>query len=100
MNELKNTDESRDQLLNKIDNQFKAYYEKQNEEPIYASCSVTFIDDGSSADVIIKLDSGYDEEKDKDVFFFCSSLSGLKSLCDIGAGKFSLTDLYEFSNDV
>lgn len=103
MNELENIQslkaENKEHLQHKIENLFKDYVNQQNEEPLYALCDVQFLDDSDSMNVTIKLNSGADE-MDDDIFYYCNSLSDLKSLCDFGVSDFVLTNVYEFSNEI
>ena len=83
----------------KIEELFKAYLKEHKEEPLYVSCCVKFLDNSPICDVTIKLDSGLDENDDL-LFYYCDSLSDLKSLCEFGVNEFILTDVYEFLNEI
>lgn len=92
-------EENKNRLQQKIDNLFKAYIAENNEEPLYASCCIKFLDNSPHGDVTIKLSSELDIQDDS-LFYYCNSLNDLKSLCEIGMGDFILTDVYEFSNEI
>lgn len=82
-----------------IENLFQAYMNEHNEEPLYVSCCVKFLDNSPLCDVTIKLDSGLDN-KDDLLFYYCDSLNDLKSLCEFGVNEFILTEVYEFLNEI
>lgn len=86
-----------DNISNRIDNLFMEYMKKQGKEPRFANCTIRFLDDEeSSQQVTIKLSSGFIEEEDDHVFFFCNSLSGLKSLTSAGCEDFIVTEINSF----
>ncbi len=72
---------------------------EHNEEPLYVSCCVKFLDNSPLCDVMIKLDCGLDY-KDDLLFYYCDSLNDLKSLCEFGVNEFILTEVYEFLNEI
>lgn len=92
-------EENKSHLQHKIENLFKAYADNHNEEPLYVSCCIKYLDDSPLCDVTIKLSSELDIQDDS-LFYYCDSLTDLKSLCELGSGDFILTDVYEFSNEV
>lgn len=83
----------------KIENLFRAYMNEHNEEPLYASCCIKYLDNSPQCDVMIKLNVELDV-KDDLLFYYCNSLNDLKSLCEFGAGDFILTEVYEFLNEI
>ena len=90
---------NKEHLQRKIENLFKVYVDKHNEEPLYASCCIKYLDNSPLADVTIKLSTGLDDQ-DELIFYYCNSLVDLKSLCEFGSGDFILTDVYELSNEI
>nr|DAE55295.1 MAG TPA: hypothetical protein [Caudoviricetes sp.] len=86
-------------LQEKIGNMFKDYVNQHNEEPLYVSCCIKYLDNSPLCDVTIKLSSELDMQDDL-LFYYCNSLNDLKSLCEFGSGDFILTDVYEFSDEI
>lgn len=97
--EVKALEENKSRLQQKIDNLFNAYIAENNEEPLYVCCCIKYLDDSSQCDVTMKLNNELDIQDDS-LFYYCSSLNDLKSLCETGMGDFILTDVYEFSNEI
>lgn len=88
-------EENKNHLQQKIDRLFQAFLkEHRQEEPLYASCCVKYLDNSPHADVTIKLNNELDDQDDL-LFYYCNSLNGMKSLCDFGVEEFILTDVYE-----
>lgn len=89
-----------DQVKQDIDTLYQEYMSYSESEPDYVSCRITYKDDGKGMDVIISLKT-YGEETDDStddrVFFYCDSLSDLKSLADYGMEDFILTACYRFN---
>lgn len=84
-----------------IDSLFEQFISDHNEEPQYARCEIVFMDDPESPqEVIIKLSSDYDEDKDDDVFYYCDSINDLKSLTMPGCEDFILQECLELSDTV
>lgn len=92
-------DENKNHHRQKIENLFRAYMNEHNEEPLYASCRIKFLDNSPQCDVMIKLNVELDV-KDDLLFYYCNSLNDLKSLCEFGTGDFILTEVYEFLNEI
>lgn len=90
---------NKEHLHRKIENLFEAYTNKHNDKPLFVSCCIRFLDNSILGDVTIKLSTELDN-KDDLVFYYCNSLTDLKSLCEFGVGDFILTDVYEFSNEI
>lgn len=90
---------NKEHLQRKIEGMFKAYVDERNDEPLYTSCCVKFLDNSPLCDVTIKLNNELDDQDDL-VFYYCQSLTDLKSLCEFGVGDFILADVYEFSNEI
>lgn len=86
-----------DDISEQIETLFTLYVDANGKEPQFANCTIRFLDDEeSSQQVTIKLSSGFTEEKDDHVFFFCNSLSGLKSLTSAGCEDFIVTEINSF----
>lgn len=90
---------NKEHLQRKIDNLFEAYVDKHNEEPLYACCCIKYLDNSPLADVTIKLNNELDNQDDS-LFYYCNSLTDLKSLCEFGVNEFILTDVYELSDEI
>lgn len=90
---------NKEHLQRKIENLFNAYIDEHNDEPLYVSCCVKFLDNSPLCDITIKLNNELDDQDDL-VFYYCKSLTDLKSLCEFGTGDFILTEVYEFSNEI
>lgn len=90
---------NKEDLQRKIEGMSKAYVDEHNDEPLYVSCCVKFLDNSPLCDVTIKLNNELDDQDDL-VFYYCKSLTDLKSLCEFGTGDFILTEVYEFSNEI
>lgn len=90
---------NKEHLQRKIENLFKAYVDEHNEEPLYACCCIKYLDNSSPCDVTIKLNNELDIQDDS-LFYYCHSLTDLKSLCEFGSGDFILTDVYELSDEI
>lgn len=90
---------NREHLQRKIDDMFKAYTDTHKAEPLYASCCIKYLDNSPLADVTIKLNNELDDQDDS-LFYYCNSLTDLKSLCGFGINEFILTDVYELSDEV
>ena len=72
---------------------FEEYRAQTGKEPMYANCLIQFIDDGSTIEDTIKLDTAADEN-DEDIFHFCNGLNDLKSLTEIGCENFTILDIF------
>ena len=66
-----------------IREKFDEYVSLHVFEPIYASVSVRWKDDGSVVDnLVVKLSSDYVEEEDDHIFFYAGNVGVLESLAD------------------
>lgn len=82
-----------------IDNLYEEYIAHHKEEPQYVQCLVTYIDQKYfDAHFLIKLSTGFDEEKDQGTDHFCNGLEDLKTLCDKSAQNFVIRKIYCFDN--
>ncbi|MFR9545939.1 MAG: hypothetical protein SNJ29_10225 [Rikenellaceae bacterium] len=86
--------DNRRKLHYRIDNLKESYMAENDTEPLYAGCTVMYLDDGSTLDVTIKFscDSENDEE-DSDIFYYCNSVNDLKYLTDAGCNDFMITSI-------
>ncbi len=76
-------------LNHRIDNLIERYMADNDTEPLYAACSIMYLDDGSTMDVTIKFScDSEDDDEDSDIFFYCNSAECLKHLTDIDGGDF------------
>lgn len=80
-------------LQQRMTGMFEEYRTQTGSEPMYASCLIQFIDDGSTIEDTIKLDTSADE-KNEDIFHFCNGLNDLKSLTEIGCENFIILDIF------
>lgn len=62
----------------------------------YCKCEIVWHDDESEEIVTIKLNCGFDESEDDDIFFYVSSIRALKTLMDWDNGEdFTINDIIE-----
>lgn len=62
---------------------------------LYARCRITYTDDNSTAEVIIKLSEEF--EDNDDIFYYCDSIEELKELFIAGTSSdFIVTDILEY----
>lgn len=87
---LTDTDETQVEIQKKFD----AFVKKNGKEPHYADCQIVWKDTNDYYDVKIQL-SG-DTGEDDDMFFYCNSLNGLKSLATFGGEDFIVTEINGF----
>ncbi len=83
-------------LPDEIKEKSRKFLEDYGREPMYAVCRITWLDDGSSYDVKIKLSVDVKQEADDEIFFYCDGLNDLKSLTTPGGEDFIVTDFYHF----
>ncbi len=87
-------EDNRRKLHCRIDNLNERYMSENNDEPLYASCSVMYLDDGSTLDVTIKFScDSEDDEEDSEIFYYCNSVNDLKYLTDAGCNDFMITSI-------
>ncbi len=81
-------------LNHRIDNLIERYMADNDTEPLYAACSIMYLDDGSTMDVTIKFScDSEDDAEDSDIFFYCNSAQCLKYLTDIDGNDFVITSI-------
>lgn len=89
---ISDTDEIQDEIQKKFDE----FVKKNGKEPHYANCQIVWKDTNDYYDVKIQL-SG-DTGEDDDMFFYCNSLNGLKSLATFGCEDFIVTEINSFES--
>lgn len=86
--------ERKDALLAKANKAYADYKNRTKQEPHYLKCQITYKDDGSQLDVIIKLSLDVVESEDDKIFFNFNSYDDLKYFVDIGKEDFIVTKFY------
>ena len=84
---LSDTDEIQVEMQKKFD----VFVKENGEEPHYANCHIVWKDTNDNYDVKIQLSNDTGEEDD--IFFYCNSLNGLKSLATFGGEDFIVTEI-------
>lgn len=79
-----------------IQQKFDAFVKENGEGPHYVNCHIVWKDTNDNYDVKIQLSN--DTGEDDDIFFYCSSLNGLKSLATFGGEDFIVTEVYGYEN--
>nr|DAY86326.1 MAG TPA: MqsA [Caudoviricetes sp.] len=87
---ISDTDEIRTEMQKKFDE----FVKNNGKEPHYANCHIVWKDTNDNYDVKIQL-SG-DTGEDDDIFFYCNSLDGLKSLAIYDCEDFIVTEINSF----
>ena len=85
-----------DEIQAKIQKKFDEFVKKNGKEPHYADCEIVWKDTNDYYDVKIQL-SG-DTGEDDDMFYYCHSLNGLKSLATFGCEDFIVTEINSFES--
>lgn len=83
-----------DEIQAEIQKKFDEFVKMNGKEPHYADCQIVWKDTDGSQDVKIQLSGDTDE--DDDMFFYCQSLNGLKSLAAFGVEDFIITEINNF----
>lgn len=83
-----------DEIQEEIQKEFDEFVKNNGKEPHYANCEIVWKDTDGSQEVKIQL-SG-DTGEDDDIFFYCQSLNGLKSLATFGCEDFIVTEINSF----
>lgn len=83
-----------DEIQVEIQQEFDTFVKENGKEPHYASCEIVWKDTNDYYDVKIQLSN--DTGEDDDIFFYCSSLNGLKSLATFGGEDFIVTEINSF----
>ena len=86
--------EMKEVLLSKMEKAYADYMKESKQEPRYVSCQITYKDDGSQLDVVIKLSLDVDEDQDDKIHFYLKGFSDLKYFLLPGAEDFIITDFY------
>ncbi|WP_195594708.1 hypothetical protein [Bacteroides fragilis] len=87
-------------FISKINKAYSDYKYKHKQEPRYLNCQITYKDDGSQLDVVIKLSKDIvEEEKDK-IFFYLNGFDDIKYFVLPGAEDFIITEFYHFSTSL
>lgn len=87
-----------DETQTEIQREFDEFVKKNVKEPYYANCHIVWKGTIDNEDVKIQLSD--DTGEDDDIFFYCSSLNGLKSLATFGGEDFIVTEIYSFEEIV
>lgn len=82
-----------------IKEKWNNYIQANGEEPLYADCRVRFKKEQNGMDVTIKLVDDFDDRDDL-IFFYCTGLNDLLSLCEDGVEDFVITDFDCFSDSI
>lgn len=80
-----------DEIQVKIQKKFDVFVKENGKEPHYANCHIVWKDTNDNYDVKIQLSNDTGEEDD--IFFYCNSLNGLKSLATFGGEDFIVTEI-------
>ena len=83
-----------DEIQVEMQKKFDEFVKNNGKEPHYANCEIVWKDTDGSQEVKIQL-SG-DTGEDDDMFFYCQSLNGLKSLAAFGCEDFIVTEINSF----
>lgn len=89
--------EKENMFISKINEAYSDYKNKHKQEPRFLNCQITYKDDGSQLDVVIKLSKDIvEEEKDK-IFFYLNGFDDIKYFVLSGAEDFIITGFYELN---
>lgn len=80
-----------------MENGFKEFVKTYGRKPELAECEIIWKDSLNTEDVNIAL-TDIPEEYDNTIFFYCKSLSDLKSLADYGKEDFIVTGCINFTD--
>lgn len=86
-----------DEVKMDIDRLYQEFKSYSDTEPDYASCRIVYKDDGDELDVKISLKA--DDKAtamDESIFYYCDSISDLKSLAEYGGEDFILVECFRF----
>lgn len=83
-----------DNVCTLIDTLYANYISEYGKEPLYAECSIMYLDDNSTHDDIIKLSLDISDGEDENIFFSCNSLSDFKSLVNPENSDFKVVTCY------
>lgn len=83
-----------DSVCTLIDTLYANYISEYGKEPLYAECSIMYLDDNSTHDNTIKLSLEVSDGEDENIFFSCNSLSDFKSLVNPENSDFKVVTCY------
>lgn len=86
--------ERKDALLSKANKAYADYKNEKKQEPHYLKCQITYKDDGSQLDVVIKLSLDVVESEDNKIFFNFNSYDDLRYFVSPGVEDFVVTEFY------
>lgn len=85
-----------DEVKQGIDDYYLNFNNEQGREPHFADCIIRWRDTLETEEARIALAMHPDNEKDDEIFFYCDSLSDLKSLVNQGNEDFSIVGCFGF----
>ena len=85
-----------DEIQVKIQQEYNAFVNENGKEPHCAICVIVWKDTNDYYDVKIQLSDDTGEEDD--IFFYCNSLDGLKSLTTFGVEDFIVAEINCFQS--
>lgn len=83
-------------IQKEIDDRFQEFAKREGKEPHYATCRIVWKDTNDHYDVKIQLSADSNPEVDDDIFFYCDSVTALKSLTESGVEDFIVIACYGF----
>lgn len=86
------------EIQKEMEYRFQKFVEECGHEPDYANCHIVWKDADDHYDVRIQLSADSNPEVDDDMFFYCNSLEGLKSLTEPGNEDFVITECHGFGS--
>lgn len=92
--------ERKDALLATANKAYADYKNRKKQEPHYLKCQITYKDDGSQLDVIIKLSLDVVESEDDKIFFNFNSYDDLKYFVSPGTEDFIITEFYHLEESL
>ena len=85
-----------EETQSEINTKFSEFVNENHKEPEIANCRIAWKDGEEGYDVKIQLSADSNPDEDDDIFFYCDSLNGLKSLTAFGVEDFIVTECYSF----
>lgn len=90
--------ERAEHLNMKIDKLSSEFLEKFGHAPRFVECRIKFLEEDTDEECVnIQLSSDTNPDEEDDIFFYCDSLMGLKSLTTPGVEDFIIIDCLNFS---
>ena len=89
-------------LQKEIKTAYEKYVEEHGEEPLFTDVAIRWLDtEDCVEDVVIKLADSTEEEQDgggddDQIFFYCTGLRDLLSLCKKGCEDFVIVDFFGY----